>query len=241
MDPQKKKSNLEAENKEKENVENKEDLNFLDSCYNTQWILQLNKQKEVKGMLCLLCQQIAKNAMELTCDEHENSNAALIVGEDCLVRYLQQNSNKCPVEQHDNCKQSKNKLVRQYVDDIVVMCPRQYQLDLKQDSDTTNGNEQTNPEAASENALTRICNFQGKIKDVKEHLQGSCQLMTLSCSFKPFGCQALLFKYNYDDHVRLQVESHLALVMNQFNLLQQKVQGSENNQSNLQMQKDDCQ
>ncbi|ETO30055.1 hypothetical protein RFI_07065, partial [Reticulomyxa filosa] len=89
-----------------QNKNNQEEIKetFLEQCYMKDWLAMNNTEHLIESDFCLLCGQIAKNAIELTCDEHENSNEFLIVGEECLTRYLNANGKKCPVQGHDSCK-----------------------------------------------------------------------------------------------------------------------------------------
>ncbi|ETO05569.1 hypothetical protein RFI_31826, partial [Reticulomyxa filosa] len=61
---------LQFETDEEEKV--KLDNISLEDCYNKHWISLLNKEETVNKFICLLCKQVAYNAVELSCREHEN-------------------------------------------------------------------------------------------------------------------------------------------------------------------------
>ncbi|ETO00470.1 hypothetical protein RFI_36974, partial [Reticulomyxa filosa] len=84
--------------------------------------------QKLNTLICCLCNQIASNAMELQCDEHENSEHIHLIGEDCLQKYLKQNNGKCPVQHHDTCNFAKSKTARQQISELLVICPLQYEM-----------------------------------------------------------------------------------------------------------------
>ncbi|ETO08795.1 hypothetical protein RFI_28592, partial [Reticulomyxa filosa] len=94
-------------------------------CYKRDWLFSLTKEKDWSGWTCYLCKEIAKDAVELICEEHENNNNnddddnVIIIGEICLQEYLKKNNNKCPIGQHENCKYIKNKIIRKYLNEII--------------------------------------------------------------------------------------------------------------------------
>ncbi|ETO11328.1 hypothetical protein RFI_26049, partial [Reticulomyxa filosa] len=70
---------------------------------------------------------------------------------------------KCPIQQHDHCEFVKDKSLRQQVSDLLVTCPRQY--DLKKN--------QSKEEHENE------CNYKRKIGEMKDHLDNSCRLISI--------------------------------------------------------------
>ncbi|ETO05423.1 hypothetical protein RFI_31973 [Reticulomyxa filosa] len=78
-------------------------LHQQQSCFDKNWVLQLNKQEDINDFICLICKQVANNPMEIDCSQHKNMDESLIVGENCLNQFLSQNPNSCPIEPHDNC------------------------------------------------------------------------------------------------------------------------------------------
>ncbi|ETO09943.1 hypothetical protein RFI_27434, partial [Reticulomyxa filosa] len=92
----------------------------VSGCYNKDWASLTNEPQRLNTLVCCLCNQIANNAVELQCNEHENAEYAYLIGEECLQIYLKQNNDKCPIGQHNHCEFSKNKAVRQQVSELVV-------------------------------------------------------------------------------------------------------------------------
>ncbi|ETO14843.1 hypothetical protein RFI_22525, partial [Reticulomyxa filosa] len=88
------------------------------SCFDKNWILQLNQQEDINDFICLICKQVANNPMKINCDQHKNINGSLIVGENCLKQFLSQNPNYCPIESHDNCLYSQGQMTKQYIDEL---------------------------------------------------------------------------------------------------------------------------
>ncbi|ETO18324.1 hypothetical protein RFI_18953 [Reticulomyxa filosa] len=86
---------------------------------------------------------VAKDAVELICKEHENETRGLIAGERCLEEYLKANENQCPIGNHSNCEFLKTRLARQKVNDLRVICPRQYQAKKDDDDDQSDHNSNT--------------------------------------------------------------------------------------------------
>ncbi|ETO24505.1 hypothetical protein RFI_12652 [Reticulomyxa filosa] len=102
--------NVERDDKK---LENKKETFSSSGCYNKDWVLLTNKPQKLSTLVCCICKQIANNAVELHCDEHENAEQVHLVGEECLQMYLKQNNDKCPIQQHDHCEFSKSKTLRQ--------------------------------------------------------------------------------------------------------------------------------
>ncbi|ETO08742.1 WD-40 repeat protein [Reticulomyxa filosa] len=164
---------------EEKKIENEKETFSVSSCYNKDWILLTNEQQKLNTFVCSLCNQIANNAVELHCDEHENEEQAYLVGEECLQMYLKQNNGKCPIRQHDHCEFTKGKIARQQVSDLLVICPRQYDLKKKQSKEGINIGEKEEIENESNCNSTNQCNYKGKIKELKNHLDKSCQLISI--------------------------------------------------------------
>ncbi|ETO33049.1 hypothetical protein RFI_04056, partial [Reticulomyxa filosa] len=150
----------------------KKEVFSVSSCFSKEWVSLTNKPQKLNTLICCLCDQIANNAMELHCNEHENADQAYLVGEECLQKYLKLNNEKCPVGQHDHCKFSKNKVARQQISELIVICPREYDLGHVQSNEGRENENGTNCE------LKNNCNYKGKIKEMKEHLNKSCQLIS---------------------------------------------------------------
>ncbi|ETO02644.1 WD repeat-containing protein [Reticulomyxa filosa] len=136
----------------------------LSGCYNKEWISLTNELQSLNAFVCCLCNQIANNAVELQCDKHENAERVYLVGEECLQTYLKQNNGKCPIDQHEHCEYSKK---------LLVICPRYYDLNICLQS-----NEGIKPGEKGEIEKNH-CDYKGKIKDVKDHLNKSCQLISI--------------------------------------------------------------
>ncbi|ETO18000.1 hypothetical protein RFI_19295 [Reticulomyxa filosa] len=77
--------NMEREEKK---VENEKEIFFSSDCYNKDWILLTNNEQKLNHLICCICKQIANNAVELQCDEHQNDGKVYLVGEECLQVYL---------------------------------------------------------------------------------------------------------------------------------------------------------
>ncbi|ETO30667.1 hypothetical protein RFI_06453 [Reticulomyxa filosa] len=116
--------------------------------------------------------------MELHCDEHEKADQVYLVGEQCLQNYLKQNNGKCPIEQHDNCEFSQVKTARKFASELLVICPRQFDLKREQLNEGTKlGGEEGESCDESNSKNNYNCNFKGKMKDLKDHLDNSCKLI----------------------------------------------------------------
>ncbi|ETO07798.1 hypothetical protein RFI_29594, partial [Reticulomyxa filosa] len=61
--------NVESEEK---NLENQKETFSFSGCFKKEWLLLTNKPQKLNALMCCICNQIANNAMELHCDEHEN-------------------------------------------------------------------------------------------------------------------------------------------------------------------------
>ncbi|ETO25236.1 WD-40 repeat protein [Reticulomyxa filosa] len=99
-------------------------------CYNKDWISFSVKSSTLKNFQCLLCKQIANNAMELICNEHKDYKES-VIGEQCLLKYLNENNNKCPIGDHNNCNYIKGQTARNCINELRVICPRQFKNEIK--------------------------------------------------------------------------------------------------------------
>ncbi|ETO24180.1 WD repeat-containing protein [Reticulomyxa filosa] len=149
--------------------------------------------------------------MELNCPQHENVGDVLIVGEDCLKEFFRKNNGACPIQLHNNCRYSKTKLSQIFIDDLQVICSRQFQQDLKISKQ-------------SEMIETIRCNFKGKLKNLHNHLNIECSFALVGCWFKPFGCNHTCYKQNLDDHLISTMRFHFDLVISLFQYMKQAVQ-----------------
>ncbi|ETO20966.1 hypothetical protein RFI_16237 [Reticulomyxa filosa] len=182
----------------------------LQKCYSKEWVRSNRENEEkkaeanIKDWSCGMCGEIANNAMELLCTEHEHDQEAFIIGESCLMEYLKHNDNLCPISNHKECRFVKRKEVRKEVENLNVMCPRQYQLEItspSQQQHITSGVQQ------------RLCTYVGTIQSMKDHLSKSCPLVPLKCEYEEFGCNEPLFQHNYKAHKSARAEMHLQMVL----------------------------
>ncbi|ETO02557.1 hypothetical protein RFI_34861 [Reticulomyxa filosa] len=184
----------------------------VETCLDKQWIQATNKASKLKHFVCAVCQQIAYPPTQLTCKEHENLSDAVVVGEYCLKQYLKKNTNRCPVGQHDNCTYVNVAILRNQINDLKVICPRQYQnngcqypVEGEEEGETTSTN--------GDKKVTK-CAFKGELRQMQDHLDNHCHLKLLDCPFKPFGCNITLFEQDIQQHCTLQFELHLNLITN---------------------------
>jgi len=176
----------------KHNSSSKDDVNsILTDCYDLNWLVDSSgsAQDRNKDYLCCICKKIANNALELTCQEHESNDEAIIVGESCLHKYLKEHDDRCPIGNHSKCTYQKSGSVRKQINKIQIMCPKQYQILMHNTSSTKSAKQlfqafkremidvkkQPNP---SENSgyYDKACTFKGCIKDLENHLLSECSL-----------------------------------------------------------------
>ncbi|ETO19692.1 hypothetical protein RFI_17537, partial [Reticulomyxa filosa] len=173
------------------------------SCFDKCWILQSNRQENINYFICLICKQVANNPLEISCPEHEDMNESLIVGENCLKQFLKDNNNTCPVQPHDGCRYSKTKPLQRLINDLCITCPLQFQQDLQK----------FGRNRAGQTSGAAVCDFKGKIKDVKEHIENSCFLRLSNCWFKLFGCNYSCLKNELNCHLVSNIKHHFDLVI----------------------------
>ncbi|ETN98537.1 intracellular protein transport protein USO1, partial [Reticulomyxa filosa] len=164
--------------------------------------------------ICLICKQVANNPMEIDCCQHKSIDELLIVGENCLKQFLSKNPNSCPIDNHNNCLYSQNRLAKRYINELDVICPRQFELEQ---TATQQGHEEgETPEFVS-------CNFRGKVKQMNDHLEHSCCLQMVKCWFESFGCNHSCLKSAIHDHLTSNMKLHFDLVIKSFDTLQQTI------------------
>ncbi|ETO22743.1 hypothetical protein RFI_14448, partial [Reticulomyxa filosa] len=169
-------------------------------CFNKNWILQYNQDEETSHFICLICQQIANNPMEIRCAEHDSLDKSLIVGEHCLRQFLSVHPNSCPVQPHEGCQYAKSKLVQRQISDLSVMCPLQFEQNL-----------QTSSSGEQKALKTVTCEFTGIMKNLNEHLDNWCPFNLSDCWFKPFGCDHVCPKHKMKEHLTSKMQSHFDL------------------------------
>ncbi|ETO24131.1 hypothetical protein RFI_13027 [Reticulomyxa filosa] len=176
---------------------------FEHSCFDKNWVLRLNSSEQINHFICLICKQVANSPVEINCPQHENMDETLIAGENCLKQFLNNNPHACPVQPHDGCEYYKMKPMQRLINDLIVMCPRQFQQDLQ----TLEGNE----EGQTHGNTAVICSFKGKIKDLKGHLDNACTLKLSECWFKSFGCDYSCLGHGLDTHLNEKMKHHFDL------------------------------
>ncbi|ETO00836.1 hypothetical protein RFI_36604, partial [Reticulomyxa filosa] len=142
------------------------------SCFDKNWILQLNQHEDIHEFICLVCKQVANDPMEINCTQHKNMDESLIVGENCLNQFLSQNPNSCPVESHDNCLYFQSRVAKRCINELDVICPRQFEQEQEQQLQMSI--HQGHKEGETPGFVN--CNFKGKVKQVNNHLEHSCCL-----------------------------------------------------------------
>ncbi|ETN99420.1 hypothetical protein RFI_38054, partial [Reticulomyxa filosa] len=139
----------------------------------------------------------------------------LIAGENCLKQFITNNST-CPIQPHDDCQYSVIKPMRRLINDLTVICPRQFQQELQ-----TSGR---NEEGQTFGSMAVICDFKGKIKDISDHLNKSCVLKLVDCWFKEFNCSYSCQEQELEKHLNSNMKQHFDLVMTKFASMQRTIQ-----------------
>ncbi|ETO05502.1 hypothetical protein RFI_31895, partial [Reticulomyxa filosa] len=211
------------ENDEKKTPELKEHfLSWQHLCLKKEWILRLNQEEQISDCICLICKQIANYPVEINCSQHQHLDEPLIVGEHCLKQYLNQNSNYCPIETHKDCQYARNKLAQRSIHKLQVICPLQFEQESR---------------ISDQVQAKRInCNFNGKIDELKDHLENLCPLRLSPCWFKPFGCNHNGLKHELEQHLISNMQFHFNLVIKSFQTLQQTMQSLQEESKKLQVQ-----
>ncbi|ETO07462.1 hypothetical protein RFI_29931, partial [Reticulomyxa filosa] len=181
------------------------------SCFNKNWILQLNQPEQFENFICLMCKQVANYPIEIDCPQHDDIDESPIIGENCLKQFLKTNPNSCPIRHHNNCIYSRSVAIQRHIDTLKIMCPLQFQ----QNSQLSNQRQQRNEEL--------MCNFKGKIKELNNHLNNVCPLKKLDCWYKPFGCKHSCYKHKLNDHLSSEFKFHFDLIVTFIETLQQEI------------------
>ncbi|ETO06742.1 hypothetical protein RFI_30650, partial [Reticulomyxa filosa] len=160
-------------------------------CFKKKWVLS---SRNLESYTCQLCKEIANDGVELDCPDHEEDENIYVYGKQCLLRYLESNNGKCPINNHDDCEYLPLKHVQDYVEELLWICPRQK------------------------------CKREGRTQWLREHFQSNCEFVASplqSCKFKDFGCDVVLYqKTEWDRHMRSSIHKHLTLVVNEIHQLQ---------------------
>ncbi|ETO02466.1 hypothetical protein RFI_34965 [Reticulomyxa filosa] len=149
--------------------------------------------------------------MEIDCTQHKNMDESLIVGENCLNQFLSQNPNSCPIELHDNCSYSQSRVAKRYINELDVICPRQFRQEQEQEQQLKMSTQQEHIEGETPGIVS--CDFKGKVKHVNDHLEYSCCLQIVKCWFESFGCTHKCLKSAIDEHLTSNMKLHFDLVI----------------------------
>ncbi|ETO07805.1 G-protein beta WD-40 repeats containing protein [Reticulomyxa filosa] len=183
------------------------------TCFDKNWISLLNHPNQINDFVCLICKQVANNPVEISCQQHQNLDGSLIIGEHCLKQFLAANPNSCPVQPHEHCEYTKIRLAQRQIGELKVKCPRQFAQELQA---LNQGHEKKTD--------VMKCNFSGKLKEINEHLNNTCSLKLIDCWFKPFGCGYHSNKLSIDEHMISKGQVHIELVMKAFETLKQTLE-----------------
>ncbi|ETO04388.1 hypothetical protein RFI_33009 [Reticulomyxa filosa] len=165
---------------------------------NDNLILGAEEKERSISLECLLC---AGNAMELTYNFHVKQENPLIIGENCLIRYLESNNNRCPKDNHINCDYTIAKLARTLINNLTIGCPGKSIIQLNQMANNVN-------------VSSICCGFKGKISAIKKYLEESCTFKLMECEFKKYGCVDIVTRFNYKEYYKLEIDKHLELIKN---------------------------
>ncbi|ETO08622.1 hypothetical protein RFI_28766 [Reticulomyxa filosa] len=171
-------------------------LSFGQSCHDINWISKTNATEKIKPYICLICKQVTNNFLELDCDEHEDEKEVFVVGESCLKRHLKENDHLCPIQQHKECSSKTSKTVQRQIDNLQVICPLQY--------------ERTQRMQVEKMEIIKACEFEGKIKDVRDHLD-KCPLKS-NCYFEQVGCAHVCIEQDLIGHLISSHQFHCDLI-----------------------------
>ncbi|ETO08071.1 ribosome assembly protein 4 (RSA4), partial [Reticulomyxa filosa] len=163
----------------------------------------MNNQNKVKRFICLICNRVANNPVEIICGVHNNQ--PLIAGKYCLSTHLQNNNGKCPVGNHDGCNYHQSQTLQNQINEFDVLCLTQFEQYILDIADEKKEKENRN-----------VCGFKGKIGNMNTHLINSCPLNKSDCWFKGFGCDYSCQKKYLEEHLINDMERHFGLVMTEF-------------------------
>ncbi len=81
-------------------------------------------QSSIQRLLCFLCKWVAKEAVELSCSQHENDDSSAVVFcKRCLEKFIE-TSKTCPISKHENPTFEKSGYMRKEVMNSKVKCQR---------------------------------------------------------------------------------------------------------------------
>ncbi|ETO04570.1 WD-40 repeat protein, partial [Reticulomyxa filosa] len=108
--------------------------------------------------------------------------------------------------------------IQNYINDLIVVCPLQYQLNAKDIIDQQEeGTKQT-----TLNDKPIECDFKKELKYLDHHLEHECPLKLDDCIFKPFGCDVIMLRSEENNHLTSYRATHKKLVDKFVEKFQQK-------------------
>ncbi|ETN99917.1 hypothetical protein RFI_37550, partial [Reticulomyxa filosa] len=116
------------------------------SCFDKNWILQLNQPEQFEHVICFICKQVGNSPIEISCPQHKGIDESTIVGENCLKQFLKANPNSCPIQPHENVEYVRCTALQRHIDSL--------------------------KESQGQNERNKgiVCDFKGKIKELNDHL-----------------------------------------------------------------------
>ncbi|ETO12893.1 hypothetical protein RFI_24482, partial [Reticulomyxa filosa] len=85
------------------------------SCFDKNWILQLNQPEQFESFICVLCKQVVNYPIEICCPQHKGIGEPPIIGENCLKQFLKANPNSCPIQPHDNVTYYRSDVMQRHI------------------------------------------------------------------------------------------------------------------------------
>eukprot|EP01083_Nonionella_stella_P178967 633903_1 len=153
---------------------------------NQGWSIGLfQDQHAVQSFVCFQCKCVCCDAVELGCD-HDDDDIFLYC-HSCLTQLVNQNDNKCPIDQHNDPTIIPNRTLRRQISKSMTYCPHSSAYksehapahkndDNNQIMDTLGGDDQKegNPQVPPHNQSSlhaRGCQWQGTLNDlIQKHI-----------------------------------------------------------------------
>eukprot|EP01084_Bolivina_argentea_P277623 474034_1 len=136
--------------------------------------------------VCDYCNNLCRNAVELSCDVDHDDDTIQLYCESCLKEVIASNNNTCPINNHSNPTYTSIRRIRGKINKSEVLCPNSvvYKQQKSKEKNVAKGNimvetsdekEGINPNENDNNNEVKGCDFKGNLSQLINHISKCCE------------------------------------------------------------------
>eukprot|EP01084_Bolivina_argentea_P043534 80212_1 len=138
------------------------------------WKIDLFTNENVKHeYVCHDCDNICKDAVELSCDVEHDYDSIQLYCENCLISIIAANNEQCPINNHSNPTYSALRRMRAKINNAKGFCPNSAEYEQSQLNKNNNLIMDTAEEKEgmnNKNNKNNFCSFNGNLSELIAHI-----------------------------------------------------------------------